>query len=330
MTRIEIVTGSRLHFGLICGTQNTGWEFGGVGLMLRQPSWTIVLVPHNEVDDRITASAETSGRVQKFLRQIRSTLPLKSVAVSISEEIPFHTGLGSGTQLGLALAAAAVLLTSSRPNHDPDELARLAHRAERSAVGTVGFREGGFLIDHGASANPPLRHRVDRLAIPEDWRFVLVRPVQAQGLCGDTERDFFSQHIHMPKSLVGQLGEQIEHQLVPAVRDGRFDEFASALEAYGRTIGSFYAQEQGDVFAHPVIRRLVTDMQSSGIQGAAQSSWGPGICIPARSMSHARMISEMIPASLEETALAVQISEPLNVGASLRSTSAEPSRGQLA
>lgn len=330
MTRIEIVTGSRLHFGLICGERNSGWEFGGIGLMVRQPSWRVVLLPHSGISDRISASPEAAVRVREFLWHIRTTLPLKSVDVSISEEIPFHTGLGGGTQLGMALADAAVMLTGSRPNHDPRELAQLAHRAERSAVGTVGFRDGGFLIDRGLSSESVLRRRVDRLTVPENWRFVLVRPVQAQGLCGDMERDFFSRHIHMPKPLVQQLEDQIEHQLVPAVRDGRFDAFAAALETYGGSVGSFYAAEQGDVFAHPAIRSLVEELQSRNVKGAAQSSWGPGICIPARSMSHARTISEMIPASLEQTEFAVLISEPLNVGASLRTNSPEASRGQLA
>jgi len=329
MMRIDVVTGSRMHFGLICGTRASGWQFGGVGLMLRQPSWRMTLHHGNGSEDQIAASPETTIRVQEFLKQIRSTLPLPPIEVSVTQEIPFHAGFGGGTQLGMAIAAASFLLTARSLPHDPHDIAQLARRAERSAVGTVGFHTGGFLVDHGLSAESESLRQVDRITVPEDWRFVLVRPAQAQGLSGDRERTFFSKDVHMPKPLVGQLVEQIEHQLVPAVRDDHFDDFVRALEAYGRAIGSFYAAEQGDVFAHPIIRRLVAHLQSQGIQGTAQSSWVPGICIPARSLSHAHSLSEMIPQSIDRTELSILISEPLNIGASLRSASPEASRGRI-
>lgn len=329
MMQIDVATGSRMHFGLICGTRESGWQFGGIGLMLRQPSWRMTLQLRDGTEDRIVASPEATPRVRDFLRQIRSALPLRPIDVDVTQEIPFHAGFGGGTQLGMALAAASVLLTGRSLPQDPHDLAQLAQRAERSAVGTVGFRDGGFLVDHGLSAASESLRQVHRIAVPEDWRFVLVRPAQAQGLSGDRERTFFSKDVQMPKPLVKQLSEQIEHQLVPAVRDTHFDNFARALEAYGQAIGSFYAAEQGDVFAHPIIRRLVAQLQAQGVQGAAQSSWGPGICIPARSLSYAHSLLDMIPRSIDQTELSTLISEPLNTGATLRSTSPEGSRGQL-
>ncbi len=331
MTRIDVTTGSRLHFGLICGTQQSGWEFGGIGMMVRKPSWKIRLTNEPGERDQISAGAEATERVQDFLRQIRSTRTLAAVNVTITEEVPFHTGLGGGTQLGLALAASTELLSGVRPSHDPYELAQIAQRAERSAVGTVGFRDGGFLIDHGLPGSTTAARRVERLATPEAWRFVLVRPAQAQGLCGDEERRFFNKRVHMPANLVAELGRQIEQDLVQSIQDVQFDQFAASLESFGRAVGAFYASEQGDVFAHPVIRRLVTDLQRQGIQGTAQSSWGPGICVPARSMEHAMMIEREIPAAIDQTGLAVTIAEPLNVGATIRSTGYEDhSRGHMA
>jgi beta-ribofuranosylaminobenzene 5'-phosphate synthase len=111
MMNVEIVTGSRLHFGLICGTPQTGWRFGGVGVMLRQPSWRITMNKSRKSVDQISASSETADRVAEFLQKIRMTLPLPTVEVSVKSEVPFHTGLGGGTQLGLAIAAAAKLVS---------------------------------------------------------------------------------------------------------------------------------------------------------------------------------------------------------------------------
>jgi predicted sugar kinase len=42
---IQVRTGARLHFGLILGSDSTGWVFGGVGLMLQQPGWQLALQP---------------------------------------------------------------------------------------------------------------------------------------------------------------------------------------------------------------------------------------------------------------------------------------------
>ena len=330
MTKVEVITGSRLHFGLICGTPQTGWVFGGIGVMLRRPAWRLSLQSVACGADRVAAGDETTNRVIEFLGQIRTSLPLGAVDVEVTEEIPFHTGLGGGTQLALALAAAAELLTGQKPSHDPYRLAHLAQRAERSAVGTVGFRDGGFLIDHGVSDHPRSVRHVVRIPIPEDWRFILVRPTAVQGLCGDREQLFFSRHVQMPDPLVKSLAEQIQQTLEPAIQGRHFDAFAQALENFGNTVGSFYAAEQGDVFAHPVIRRLVEKLRSEGIPGAAQSSWGPGICIPARSIAHARSIAQLIPETLEQTSIAVTIAEPLNTGATVRSSGQDPGATRLA
>lgn len=327
MMNVEIVTGSRLHFGLICGTLQTGWRFGGVGVMLRQPSWRIAMNDSRTSVDQISASSEVTGRVAEFLQKIRMTLPLPAVNVSVKSEVPFHTGLGGGTQLGLAIAAASKLLSHQRDIHNPFELAELAQRAERSAIGTVGFRDGGFLIDQGLSETSSETRNVRRIMVPEAWRFVLVRPMSAQGLYGDRERSFFNQRAIMSESLVESLVRQIDNCLVPSIQNEKFETFSVSLEDYGDAVGRFYAAEQGDIFAHPVIRNLVAMLRAAGIHGAAQSSWGPGISIPASSLEHARSIVELIPSELDGTQLRVDIAEPLNTGASLHSVSPETSGG---
>ena len=196
-------------------------------------------------------------------------------------------------------------------------MAELAQRAERSAIGTVGFRDGGFLIDNGLPDTLSDTRNVHRIPVPEAWRFVLVRPVSAQGLCGDRERSFFNQRAIMSESLVESLVRQIEDCLVPSIQNEKFESFSVSLEDYGDAVGRFYASEQGDIFAHPVIRKLVAMLRAAGIRGAAQSSWGPGISIPASSIEHAQAIADHVPAELDGTQLRVDIAEPLNTGASL-------------
>jgi hypothetical protein len=69
-------------------------------------------------------------------------------------------------------------------------------------------------------------------------------------------------------------------------------------------------------------------LRAAGIHGVAQSSWGPGISIPASAVEHAQSIVDRIPPELDGTKLRVDISEPLNTGASLRTESPEMSDEQ--
>jgi len=315
MTGIEITTGSRLHFGLICSEPAARWRFGGIGVMLRQPAWRLSVTKIAADSDSIEATDAICQRIRELLQRIRTRHHMPSLRIKVHHEVSLHTGLGSGTQLGLALSAASELLMHRRLQEDPFQLAQLACRAERSAIGTVGFARGGFLVDHGESE----RRQVDRFAFPDDWRFVLVHPVDSQGLSGEQERAFFGQKVHMPQMLIENLEQQVLEAIIPAVREKKFLAFATSLEHYGQTVGTFYATEQGGVFAHPAMTRLAADLGKAGVSGMAQSSWGPLIGIPAESQKHAEEIVRHIPDGIGSSRLTTTISEPLNTGATLRS-----------
>ena len=319
MTGIEITTGSRLHFGLICSELNARWRFGGIGVMLRQPAWRLSVQPTTADEDSIEASDDVCQRIRELLQRIRSRHYMTSLRMEVHHEVSLHTGLGSGTQLGLALSAASELLTHRRLQEDPFQLAQLACRAERSAVGTVGFARGGFLVDHGESSGESQHRQVDRFLFPDDWRFVLTHPENSQGLSGEKERTFFGQRIHMPQTLIEDLEQQVLQEIIPAVRESQFQAFATSLENYGQTVGTFYAAEQGGVFAHPAMTQLANHLRTAGVSGMAQSSWGPLIGIPAGSQEHAEEILRLIPDHIGSSRLTTTISEPLNTGASIRS-----------
>ena len=320
MTRIDITTGSRLHFGLICSELDMRWRFGGIGIMLRQPAWRLSVTPIVATRDTIKATDEAFSRISEFLQSIRSNYEIGSLRIDVHHDVPFHTGLGSGTQLALALSAAIELLTHRRLQEDPFHLAQLAERAVRSAIGTVGFARGGFLVDQGQPYGGTLMRQVDRIAFPDGWRFLLVQPADSQGLSGEQERTFFGQRIHMPTTLIEKLERQVLKQIVPQILEGQFQDFAKSLENYGKLVGEFYAAQQGGVFAHPAMTQLVAHLRSCGIFGMAQSSWGPLIGIPACSPEHAAEIRRLIPNSIGSSRLQTTISEPMNTGADIRST----------
>ncbi|MFM7039527.1 MAG: hypothetical protein ACKO2L_17585 [Planctomycetaceae bacterium] len=320
MTRVVARTGARLHFGLILGSPASGWEFGGAGLMVAQPGWKIS-AQFNPEDQICGGSADTVSRLTRLLQRLRSLHHLPPLQITVEAEIPPHAGLGSGTQLALALTAAVGWLVSGQLPPPAEQLAASSARSERSAIGTAGFDLGGFLADQGRSAPQP---RVRRLALPDHWRFLVVRPINTQGMSGDAERQWFEGRREMPLSLTNQLATLIQKRLLPAVADADAADFSMALESYGDAVGSFYAPAQGGTFSHPSISKLVVALRQQGIHGAAQSSWGPGICIPAPSLSAARQILDAIPHEIDGWQLETTIADPLNTGASI-SREAPPS-----
>lgn len=324
MTTVLARTGARLHFGLILGTPADGWEFGGVGLMLRQPGWQLRVALQHPSDnshtsanlpDHITgASAGTTDRIGRLLRRLRNLQPIPPLRVEVTAEIPPHTGLGSGTQLALATTAAVGWLVTGELPPAAEQLAAASGRSERSAIGTAGFDCGGFLVDRGRAANQP---RVQHLALPDHWRFLLVRPMDTQGLSGPAEQQWFQGRREMPSELTARLAAAIEQQLVPAIATADAPAFAAALDTYGDAAGAFYAPAQGGTFSHPATRSLAAELRRLGIRGIAQSSWGPGICIPTASDEAAQQLLALIPASIDGCELETTLAEPLNSGASI-------------
>src|SRR5262249_32050066 len=115
---IRITTGSRLHFGLfhLPGEGVEYWpdrtgtpilparRFGGVGLMIDEPGIQLTATPASEW----SAVGPLGPRALAFARQYaesteQATTPCRIVVHRIAPE---HSGLGTGTQLGLAVARA--------------------------------------------------------------------------------------------------------------------------------------------------------------------------------------------------------------------------------
>lgn len=216
---VEIVAPSRLHFGLL-SWGNSGRRFGGVGVMIEPPSLRLIVEACSlagATRDRLDADGDSNG-IKPFemvetreriaeLRRRWTAFHRWSVGPSLRWRVlaapPRHAGLGSGTQWGLAVAAALDVLSgrvrglgqgqeqgdriqtvdSKRRSSElwVREAAASVGRGARSAIGAYGFVFGGFILEPGKledEALSPLEHRA---AIPEDWRFVLVCPRTGAG-----------------------------------------------------------------------------------------------------------------------------------------------------
>ncbi|QEH37329.1 hypothetical protein OJF2_59190 [Aquisphaera giovannonii] len=280
MNRPEIRTPGRLHFGLLGWGPDAPRQFGGVGLMVESGGIRIA----GERAPEWSAAGPLASRVLAILREIRqlaaiASHPLASAApchVEVLEASPEHVGLGVGTQLSLAVLRLMLEL-EGLPPADAPEMARLTGRGRRSGIGLHGFLHGGLIVDGGrasrADAGPP--PLVARVAFPEDWSILLIRPPGPQGRHGAEERSAFSELPPLPYRTTDRLCRLVLLGLVPAVLERDLAAFGEALSDLQREVGRAFAPSQGGTYASPQAEAIVEELGRIGLVGAGQTSWGP-------------------------------------------------------
>ena len=262
---------ARLHFGVLDLRGELGRSFGGLGAAIPSPSLLLEAV----LADRVSADGPDADRAMEFATRFLAHAGLPGgIHLHIHRAIPSHSGLGSGTQLGLAVARSLAELHGLET--DAVELARGAGRGKRSAIGTWTFALGGFIVEGGRKpGSERIAPLLARFPIPEQWRCVVAVPAGGRGLSGDAEARAFERLPPPPGSEVERVAHLVLMQLLPALVEGDLRSFGAALSAIQRITGAWFAAQQGGVFAPGRTEQLIVDMAASGALGVGQSSWGP-------------------------------------------------------
>jgi beta-RFAP synthase len=249
-----------------------GRRFGSLGLTLDGVQTRL----HAEPADDISARGPSAERGREFAHRIGAALGLPGgVRITIDEAIPEHAGLGSGTQLGLAVGAAFAGLYGLGPS--AREIAGLLHRGARSGIGIGAFEQGGVLLDGGRlvgedDAPAPI---ISRIAFPPSWRIMLILDPRAHGLHDDAEAEAFDRLPPFPADLSARLCRLVVMVALPALAEGDLDRFGRALTELQETIGDYFAFAQGGRFSSPAVAEVVAWLKEQGVTGVGQSSWGP-------------------------------------------------------
>lgn len=286
---------ARLHFGVLDLRGTLGRRFGGLGAAVPEPSLLLEVEP----DERLSAHGEEPERVMRFAKQFLSYHRMDDTGarLTLHRGIPAHSGLGSGTQLGLAVARALAEL-HGLPT-DPVGLARAVDRGKRSAIGTWTFALGGFIVEGGrrldASEIAPL---LARYPIPDGWRCVVAVPDGAPGLSGDAEAAAFERLPPAPEREVERVAHLVLMQLLPALVEADLTSFGAALTEVQRVTGGWFAPQQGGAFAPGPTEMLVRRMAEWGALGVGQSSWGPAVYALADDLATSREVAARATALL--------------------------------
>jgi beta-ribofuranosylaminobenzene 5'-phosphate synthase len=281
-------TPSRLHFGLISlPNEDAAWldhqgqpslpsrRFGGAGLMIESPG----LVLRAESGASWSAAGPLAERALSFAHDFRQSLETDGILLTpqrlVVESAPReHVGLGTGTQL--ALAVAKLLAEVAGLSFSAEELARRVKRGLRSGLGVHGFSRGGFLVDGGKRSGTALAPLVARMEFPADWRILVVVPEQLTGLHGSGEQAAFAR-LAAPPGTTEILCRLVLLGMLPALAERDLEAFGAALFDFNARVGEVFAPEQSGTWAHPFVEGCIEFLRGLGVRGVGQSSWGPTV-----------------------------------------------------
>jgi beta-RFAP synthase len=293
-------------------------QFGGVGVMVEPPCVEVQIWPASCFTTR--GSVTQRQRTQHIAARLSIKWELRSLPACevVVSSPPDHTGLGVGTQLSLAIAAGLRRFLKL-DEFSAAELAAAAGRGARSAVGTHGFLHGGLIVDAGKTSIDQLGKLAARAALPEAWRFVLIRPVGEQGLAGQSEVLAFERLPAVSEETTRDLWAITSEQMLPAVANRDCGAFGEAVFQFGRRAGDCFSAVQGGPFATEAIARLVSSIREFGVPGVGQSSWGPTVFAVADGDQQARQLVEWIQRRSAGVEYEIVMARPNNRGATVES-----------
>ena len=264
---IEVVAPARLHLGFLDLHGGLGRRFGSIGLTLEGIGARVSL-------GRASRPQPAPERAERLLRSIADRLGIVgSFGIRLDETIPAHVGLGSGTQLALAIATALTCLSGA--SAAARALAQVADRGARSGIGIGAFEQGGFLVDGGKGEGDAPAPIVARLEFPADWRLVLVFDGERRGLSGDAESAAFRALPPFPEETAGALCRLTLMRLLPGLAEADFTAVAESIGEIQARVGDHFAPAQGGRFSSPRVTAALDWAARAGFAGIGQSSWGP-------------------------------------------------------
>ncbi|MBL1140766.1 MAG: GHMP kinase [Proteobacteria bacterium] len=268
---VSIHAPARLHLGFLDMHGGVGRKFGSLGLSISGVETSLLAEYSNDID----ITGPSSKRAEDYAEQVLTHFGVDGgVKMTINSAIPEHAGLGSGTQLSLAVASAIVNLYQL-PEQQAGHLAAMLHRGARSGIGIGTFMHGGFIVDGGRGENTEVPPVISHMSFPEHWRIVLIFDDEAEGMNGVPERRAFNTLSPMNEETAGMLSRLTLMQALPAISENDCSRFGEAITQIQNIVGDYFSGAQGGRYTSPLLKPILESMTNDGATGLGQSSWGP-------------------------------------------------------
>ena len=281
-THVRVSTPARLHFGSLDLNGGAGRKFGSIGIAISSHQ-TIVEAHFTDVEVAHDAPQSIQQKLNRLITAFfeafpdQISLPRQPVKLVVNTLIPEHAGLGSGTQLALAVGTALCRLYNL--DASTSDIAAALDRGARSGIGIAAFDHGGFLIDGGLGPDSVIPPLLGHYTYPDEWRIVLIMETQSQGVHGTAETAAFKTLPPFPISQSHAICHLTLMKLLPALVEQDIDAFGQSITDIQNLIGDHFSAVQGGRYTSDSVAALLNHATQLGHQGIAQSSWGPTGCI---------------------------------------------------
>jgi beta-RFAP synthase len=306
-----VIIPARLHLGFLDLHGGLGRSFGGIGLAISGPRTKITI--------RAATRAQVTGperdRVRRHVVTMQRFLGLGGAySVTIEEVVPAHAGLGSGTQIALAVAAGLRRLHGIPLDVRGDAL-RLG-RGARSGVGIGLFDRGGLVVDGGRGPTTAAAPIISHMPFPDCWRVLVVLDPRRQGVHGADESAAFTKLPPFREATAAHLCRLVLMKVLPAAAECDLASFGSAIKELQTHLGDHYAPVQGGSrFNSPDVAVALGLLEREGGVGIGQSSWGPTGFAFAPSAEAANRLIESARKDPNCRGLDIRVCTGLNYGA---------------
>lgn len=286
-----IKTPSRLHVTLIDLNGRYGRIDGGVGITTRNPRLILegkigdeTLVEFSQPDLLKDTIDDYRDKILQAASKINKHLSIDdSYHFKVKNVFPSHSGLGSGTQISLAVAK--LILKMNHQDLEAPQIGEIVGRGGTSGIGVASFADGGFIVDSGhkkavkkdflpssaSKASPP--PVIARYDFPEDWKIIMVIPHVERKVFGDGEVNIFQKYCPIHVEEVQELTHLLFMKMMPAVLEEDLDCFGEAINNV-QNIGFKKIELK---LQNPFISKLMDDLRQGGASGVGMSSFGPTV-----------------------------------------------------
>ncbi|MDB4895323.1 MAG: putative beta-ribofuranosylaminobenzene 5-phosphate synthase [Firmicutes bacterium] len=284
---IHVQTPCRLHLGIF---NLAAGGYGGIGVAIDRPNVRLTVARAGGLSagglsagglsagglsaGGLSATGPQSKRALQAAELFRQAYRVQAGAeIVVASAITPHVGLGSGTQI--ALAAAAALARLWRVDAPIAAIATVVGRGARSRIGLQAFLYGGF-VAHATWRSGETATRV--APFPASWHWVVAAPLESEGLSGQAEATAFAELPPMGADASREARDLVELEILPGVQQADLPRFGRGLMSLQAIVGDYFAPVQGGRYAHPLGEQLAAALLDAGCAGVGQSSWGPSIC----------------------------------------------------
>ncbi len=269
--KLTISSPSRLHFGFVELDKEASRNFGSLGLTISKFK-NIIQIKESKNFQVIAKKQEIRSKIKGIFKKFSKKFLIKPFKIEVHETAPLHIGLGSGTQLSLAVG----LLISEYNNLKLsfEDIVKISERGLRSGIGIESFRTGGFIVDCGKGKNTSIPPVFFKSKWPSNWKIILILDNSFKGLSGNEEKKQFIKISKVDSNISRNNSKTLLMDIIPSIIEGDFNNFCEGIQKIQDNMSKVFYNNKRK-FASKTIQEVFNFIRKKNIKGYGQSSWGP-------------------------------------------------------